>query len=82
MVLVWDGEVLGYPLAVQWRWQPVYEKPRKGVPREIIACKPGEWCGVEEDLDRMILCVGGLRPTHWLPWEPGPTPDTGKAWEQ
>jgi hypothetical protein len=74
VVLVWDGEALFYPIAARWRYD-VIRRPARGVRKdkqEIIACGFGEWVAVEDDLRAAIESGGGLRPTHWLPWEPPP----------
>lgn len=85
VLLVWDGAVLGYPVAAVWKYDVVREKPPnwRKVPKSkwpVIACKHGEWASVEEDLMLNLLSCGGLNPTHWLPWK-APTEPTYSAWD-
>lgn len=82
-VLVWDGEVFAYPVAVRWAWEPVCERAYKAQQKRnwpVVACKPGEWRPIEQEMIDIADWIGGLRPTHWMSWAPAPTPATMVAW--
>ena len=82
--LVWDGEVFGYPIAAWWRYDEVRQPTYKTQPERlwpVVACKNGRWEPIEEPLVHIVWSAGGLLPTHWLEWEPAPTPATMAAWD-
>lgn len=63
-ILAWDGEVLAYPLAARWAWEAIREPAFKRQERRswpVVACKPGQWQPIEQEMIDLIAWLGGLR---------------------